>query len=148
MCWCVCVFGLCGPPSAGPDRFLAGQPKISLFFPLSPSFSFFFSLSLGGFSWNFGGVFEGRETLMCTFGLSGCRPFFPRGSEEHSEIPDYEDSKTASFRGCIREADQGQRPSDEDQACSSSFGRFRRSRSRWFAGSVEARRDSSPGCAH
>ena len=71
-----------------------------------------------------------------------------RGSEEHSEIPDHEDSRTASFRGCIREADQGQRPCDEDQVCTSSFGRHRRSRSRWFASSVEARRVGHEGDAH
>ena len=69
-------------------------------------------------------------------------------NEGHSEIPDHEDSRTASFRGCIREADQGQRPRDEDQACTSSFGRHRRSRSRWFAGSVEARRVRHEGDAH
>ena len=42
-------------------------------FSLPPLFSFFYSLSLGVFSLNFGGVFEGREPQMCTFGLSGCR---------------------------------------------------------------------------
>ena len=57
-----------GPPSAGP-------PKISaffFFFPLPPPYSLFFA-SLGVFSWNFGGVFEGRDPQMCTFGLLGCR---------------------------------------------------------------------------
>ena len=33
----------------------------------------FFCFSLGVFSWNFGGVFEGPSPKMCTFGLSGCR---------------------------------------------------------------------------
>ena len=53
-------------PSPAPP--FPGPPKISLFFPLSRlkirSFLFF----LGVFSWNFGGVFEGREAHMCTFG--------------------------------------------------------------------------------
>ena len=91
MCWCVgvcvcCV--LCGPPSLrrtalrrtaiSPDRPSASLPKISRFFPLSRfhfrSFSIFLWGSLRGvFSWNFGGVFEGRGAQMCTFGLSGCR---------------------------------------------------------------------------
>ena len=55
------------------DRPSREPPKNSLFF--------FFLLrrkirsflpSLGVFSWNFGGVFEGRDPQMCTFGLSGC----------------------------------------------------------------------------
>ena len=46
--------------------------NFALFFPLPLPFSFFFSLS-GVFSWNFGGVFEGRDPQMYTFGLSGCR---------------------------------------------------------------------------
>ena len=52
----------------------ARPPKMSRFFPLPPPFSLFFSLSLSGcllvsfflslgvFSQNFGGVFEGRDT--------------------------------------------------------------------------------------
>ena len=49
------------------------RPKISRFFSLlPPHFSFLF-LSLGVLSWNFVGVFEGRNPEMCTFGLSGCR---------------------------------------------------------------------------
>ena len=70
-----------GPPSAGP-------PKISLFFfPRPPLFSFFLPL-LGVVSWNFGGVIEGRDPQMCTFGLSGCR-VKPRrlwGGKKKSEI--------------------------------------------------------------
>ena len=42
-----------GPPSAGP-------PQIRSCFSL---FSLSLSLSLGVFSWNFGGVFEGRDPL-------------------------------------------------------------------------------------
>ena len=58
-----------GPPSAGPPS--AGPPKISLFFfPFPPPFRSF-CVSLGVFSLNFGGVFEGRHPEMCTFGLSG-----------------------------------------------------------------------------
>ena len=53
-----------GPPSSRP-------PKISRFFcPLPHNFNSFFPL-LGVFSLNFGGVFEGRDPQMCTFGLSG-----------------------------------------------------------------------------
>ena len=56
------------PDNPPPDR-----PKIRSFFSLlPPQFSFFF-LSLGVLSWNFVGVFEGRNPEMCTFGLSGCR---------------------------------------------------------------------------
>ena len=50
---CCCVVGL-DPPQPTPDL-----PKISRFFS-SPAliFDLFLSLSLGVFSWNFGGVFE------------------------------------------------------------------------------------------
>ena len=58
------------PPSAGQPS--AGPPKISLFF-FPPPATFFILLSLGVLSLNFGGVFEGRNPGMCTFGLSGCR---------------------------------------------------------------------------
>ena len=73
---CVAVCGVCGPedcpfagpPSAGPPS--TGPPsKISLFFP-SPVLFLSFS---GVFLVDFGGVFEGRDPQMCTFGLSGCR---------------------------------------------------------------------------
>ena len=48
--------------------------NFALFFSLSRLHFRYFSLSLGEvFSWNFGGVFEGRDPQMCTFGLSGCR---------------------------------------------------------------------------
>ena len=46
--------------------------NFALFLP-SPVLIFVLFLSLGVFSWNFGGVFEGWDPLMCTFGLSGCR---------------------------------------------------------------------------
>ena len=45
--------------------------NFALFFSLPPEISFFL-LSLGVFSLNFGGVFEGRHPQMCTFGLSDC----------------------------------------------------------------------------
>ena len=48
------------------------RSNFALFSPLPLQNSFYFSLS-GVFSWNFGGVFEGRDTQVCTFGLSGCR---------------------------------------------------------------------------
>ena len=60
-----------GPPSL--DRPSPGPPKISLFFSLSRHKIRSFLPSLGVFSLNFGGVFEGRDPQMCTFGLSGCR---------------------------------------------------------------------------
>ena len=44
--------------------------KFALFFPLPLPFSFFFSLSGGSFSWNFGGVWSSGTPQMCTF---GCR---------------------------------------------------------------------------
>ena len=72
------------PPldSAGPS--CAGTPlgrtplrrtaqNFALFFPSPATIVTLFCLSLGVFSWNFGGVFEGRDPQMCTFGLSGCR---------------------------------------------------------------------------
>ena len=83
VCCCVllCVVVCCwfgpSPPDAGaldpPTRDLpsAGQPKFSLFSPLPPKFALFFSLSLGVFSWNFGGVFEAPEPLNCS--RLGCR---------------------------------------------------------------------------
>ena len=59
-----------GVPRRGPEGW---GPKISRFFlPLPPLFSFFLPF-LGVVSWNFGGVIEGRDPQMCTFGLSGCR---------------------------------------------------------------------------
>ena len=74
--WClfVCVWWVCSgflDPSAGPPS--AGPPKIWLFFfPFPPSFRSF-CVSLGVFSWNFGGVLKRSCPEMCTFGLSGCR---------------------------------------------------------------------------
>ena len=83
-----------GAPKGGgsPDLEKLGPPeggglKISrFFFLLPPPFSFFFSLSgcllvsfflsLGFFSWNFGGVLVGRD-LQCLFSPSGC-PVEPR----------------------------------------------------------------------
>ena len=87
--WCVgavcvqnfrgCVENLGAPPTPlrrtpSPDSNpSAGPPKISLFFSLSRhNFLSFFSL-FGVLSLNFGGVFEGREKGIYTFGLSGCR---------------------------------------------------------------------------
>ena len=45
------------------------RPQIRLFPSPAPIF-FLSSLTLEVFSWNFGGVFEGRDPPMCTFGLS------------------------------------------------------------------------------
>ena len=55
-----------GPRRVGPRR----AQNFALFFP-SPALIFVLFLSLGVFSWNFGGVFEGRDPLMCTFGVLG-----------------------------------------------------------------------------
>ena len=55
-----------------PDPPPPDLPKFRSFVP-SPAPIFALSLSLGVFSLNFGGVFEGRDNQTCTFGLSGCR---------------------------------------------------------------------------
>ena len=53
-------------PRPPPDR-----PKFRAFFALSRTILILFFPLLGVFSLNFGCVFEGRDTQMCTFGLSG-----------------------------------------------------------------------------
>ena len=58
-----------GPPSAGPPLRQTAQNFALVFTSPAPNFALF--LSLGVFSLNFGGVFEGRDTQTCTFGLSG-----------------------------------------------------------------------------
>ena len=55
-----------GPEGRGPER--QGAQNFALFF-LSRSHFRSFCVSLGVFSWNFGGVFEGRGPEMCTFGV-------------------------------------------------------------------------------
>ena len=56
------------PKGGGPEGW---EPKISCFsFPRPPLFSFFLPL-LGVVSWNFGGVIQGRDAQMCTFGVLG-----------------------------------------------------------------------------
>ena len=63
-----------GPPKGGALK--GGGPEgweaqnFVLFFPRPPLFSFFLPL-LGVVSWNFGGVIEGRDPQMCTFGVLG-----------------------------------------------------------------------------
>ena len=120
VCCCVCCCLFCvllvvagppcadplrrGPPSAGPPS-IGPPPRTAQNFPLfslSRPFSFFFCLSLGVFSLNFGGVFEGRDPQMCTFGLSGCRvkPRRLRGRpqrDEKSEIGGGTERKIAKF---------------------------------------------------
>ena len=49
------------------------RPKFRTFFPSPATIYILFSLSCWSCSLNFGGVFEGRDPQMCTFGLSGCR---------------------------------------------------------------------------
>ena len=65
-------FGLDRPSWDSPslDRPSPGLPKISLFFSLSRHKIHSFFPYLGVFSLNFGGVFEGQDPQMCTFGLS------------------------------------------------------------------------------
>ena len=68
----------CGPPCAQPRHAgppCAGPPKISLFFfLLSPALIFALFVSPWvSYRWILGGVFEGRDPQMCTFGLSDCR---------------------------------------------------------------------------
>ena len=92
VCWCVFVcLGCADLPSAKPpfrgtalprDRPPQDRPKFRFFFPLSHSlFVLFFSLSLsrGVFSWNFGGVFEGRDppTEAGGFSLDTLRELHP-----------------------------------------------------------------------
>ena len=64
------------PKGGGPEGW--GGPKggcpedFALFFP-SPATIFILSSSWGSFRGIFGGVIEGRDPQMCTFGLTGCR---------------------------------------------------------------------------
>ena len=60
-----------GQPKGGATK--GGGPKFCAFFALSRSIFALFCLSLGVFSLNFGGVLEGRDPQMCTFGAK--RPF-------------------------------------------------------------------------
>ena len=84
-CWCVvgvllvcCWFGPSLPTLDPPPLPYAGPPlrrtaQNVFFFSPSPAPIFAFFVSLGVFSSNCGGVFEGRSPQMCPFGLSGCR---------------------------------------------------------------------------
>ena len=83
-----------GPPSAGP-------PKFRFFFPLSRhNFLSFFPL-FRVLSLNFGGVFEGRDPEMCTFGLSSCRVKPQRLLGRRGFIRQPENSKRAHFRALV-----------------------------------------------
>ena len=95
-----------GPEGWGPN---GGGPKISrfsfpspapifvLFFSLWGSSRVFFSLSggllvsfflsLGVFSWNFGGVLVGQDPQMCAFSPSGCRVKAPGGLQAAGVSP-------------------------------------------------------------
>ena len=75
VCECVCVFSGC--VQALHRTLLRRTPlhrtarNFAFFFPLSRHSFYFFFHSLLVFSWNFGGVFEGRDPQMCTFGVLG-----------------------------------------------------------------------------
>ena len=60
------------PDRPAPDLPAPDRPKFRFFFPLPLPFRTF-SRPLGVSSLTFGGVYEGRDPQMCTFGLSGCR---------------------------------------------------------------------------
>ena len=59
-----------GPPKGGGGG--GGGPKISLFFPSPPQYSFFY-LSFGVLSLNFGGVLEAGTLKCARLEFSGCR---------------------------------------------------------------------------
>ena len=95
VCLCVCVGFkvLVWSCSVLPDRLSRDRPSRDRPPPDRPNFRSFLSLSrrkirsflpsLGVFSWNFGGVFEGWDPQMCTSGLSGCRVRAPaRGKKK------------------------------------------------------------------
>ena len=66
---------------------LPGPPKISLFFsPLPLPFFILLSLSLGVFSLNFGGVFEGWDPEMYTFGVLGLSCEAPAALGQNQKI--------------------------------------------------------------
>ena len=74
VCVCVCVCACVAwvlvsrfPPLG--TALPLDRPKFCSFFSLSRRKFRSFLPSLGVFSWNFGGVFEGRNPQMCTFGL-------------------------------------------------------------------------------
>ena len=82
VCCCLCVGCWCGcwcwtlrfSTSAGPLlRWTTLRWTAQNFALFSLSRSHFRTFSLGVFSLNFGGVFQGRDPQMCTFGLSACR---------------------------------------------------------------------------
>ena len=60
-----------------------GAQNFALFFSRLPLITFFL-LSLGVFSWNFGGVFEGRP-LKCAFGVLGL-PGAPKPPGFHTTV--------------------------------------------------------------
>ena len=65
---CGGVFKIFG--ASPPDPLRRTAQIFALFFP-SPATVYSFSLSCWSFSLNFGGVFEGRNPKMCTFGVLG-----------------------------------------------------------------------------
>ena len=78
-------------PSPGPPSFFTlSRRKIRSFLPF-----------LGVFSLNFGGVFEGRDPHMCTFGLSGCR-VKPRRPHQTGSWPGLSPDRTLAKRAHLR----------------------------------------------
>ena len=70
-----------GARRVGPRRVEAptvGAQNFALSFPLPPQFFSFFPL-FWSLSWNFGGVSEGRDAQMCTFGVLGLSCASPGG---------------------------------------------------------------------
>ncbi len=65
---------LCGPEGLGPEGEWGPEgwgPKISRFFSVSTIIFALFCLSLGVFSWFFGGFLQAPGRQMCTFGVLG-----------------------------------------------------------------------------
>ena len=97
--WCVCHGGTEGwgpnPEKVGPESQdleleggapKGGGPKISRFFSLSHTHFRSFCLFLGVFSLNFGGVFDGRDLEMCTFGVLGLSCEAPAAHSQTNDL--------------------------------------------------------------
>ena len=129
-----------GPASAGPppplDPPSAGPPKFSLFFfPFPPPFRSF-CVSLGVFSWNFGGVLKRKCPEMCTFGLSGCRvkPRRPHQTGRRGSHTTARELQTCTFQGtCASKHHQNstRRPPERHRNSETEAGKGRKSAKFW-----------------